>query len=195
MIPGGFAAGTGERLGTCPGRVPVTSDDPNELLVRALSSFRKVLRLAPALGISLLAVSLSGCSDGPDCDVAEILGALAGPDAVDCGAVNARSAETADYTVAHDCVAGIAGPFIVSLDLAVSDGRIAVGYAGDGDRLYRIDYTYAMGFMPPYIDSESLRGVTCARLEDLGSDCDSLYDNLCFDCREPDALELPPCDR
>ena len=153
------------------------------------------------LTAALVGTVLSGCGgcDGPECDVVAIAAAMAGPEATDCGSVEAGWDDLPTLTAAHDCVAAAqagGGGFAVTLDQAVADGRIVVAYASDGAAIYRIDYSYAMGFVPPYIDSESISADSCADLRDRGADCGELHDNLCLECVDPSPAdgELPSCD-
>ncbi len=143
---------------------------------------------------------LGGCGgcDGAQCDVVAIVADIAGPGATDCGSVEAGWDDLVTIEAAHDCVAeALAGTsgFAVTLDQAVADARIVVAFASDGASVYRVDYTYVMGFMPPYVDSESIAAVACTELHDRGRDCGQLYQDLCFECIDPSpaATELTRC--
>jgi hypothetical protein len=151
-----------------------------------------------ALLCGALSSGCGGC-DGPQCDPAAIVADIAGPEATDCGSVEAGWDDLSTIEAAHDCVADAlasASGFAVTLDQAVADGRIVVAYASDGTSIYRIDYTYVMSFVPPYIDSESIAASVCAELDDRGRDCGQLYQELCFECLDPQpaASERTSCD-
>jgi hypothetical protein len=65
---------------------------------------------------------------------------------------------------------------------ASSDGGTIVGYASDGERLYRMRYDYVIAIGCVGGDEESMRQERCASLPDLGDDCGTSGDDLCYDC-------------
>lgn len=133
---------------------------------------------------AVVVVGIAAC-DGPAHDPAQLIAERAPPGADDCGAVGGWSnGDRPTLDTARACVvAALAAPrgFHVLVDEVVSDGRLALGYAGAGTgAVVRLEY---QAVEPAIGDTdEDVTWTDCRALTDRGDGCDSLARDLCLRC-------------
>lgn len=139
----------------------------------------------------LALAALTGCGTCNPSDPYELLGAHAGPGAIDCGTAG-RDGDAITPEAARACAVDALArdaPFRVAVAQLVFDGQDVVGFAGDGTPAGLVRLHYCSSHGPFTGDHEDIRWLACADLLDRGDACASLDDDLCLACDAPRPLD------
>lgn len=141
------------------------------------------MRTAPGTAPALALVLATACTFAEEDPVALV--AARGPDAVDCGAVEAWGEPPLTPGWARACALAARGRgegFRAVVSQAVADGADVIGWVGGADGGgWRLHYTAVFG---TYLggDAECVDWRACGAIRDRGPTCPTLAVDLCFTC-------------